>query len=276
MRSTESETVCFDGGACKSLDAKGKVGGYLVLFGSPQATDASKFRDYFTKDTDFGLDLSTRSRVLYHHGLNKEVGAKALGTGGGGSLKADEVGIWMEAQLDLRDKYEAAIDGMVKAGRLGLSSGTASHLIRREKQADGSNKVLSWPLGLDASLTPAPAEPRTSAVAIKSLGDGSLKGEYLGEMSEPAAAMAAVRSLQELLCCSLWRTLGDEELAPADRMARIGGAFDEFRDTCLKMIAPLLMGDEDAGARKGAADLEDLRLYDQYLATCARLHGAPT
>ncbi len=42
------ETLVYQGGAAKALDDKGKVGGYLVLFGGPDQTDASQLRDYFT------------------------------------------------------------------------------------------------------------------------------------------------------------------------------------------------------------------------------------
>jgi hypothetical protein len=269
------EQLIYYGGAAKALDDKGKVGGYLVLYGSPDATDASPLRDYFTPETDFDLDaVGGKSRLLYHHGLDRKIGNRKIGLGNA-NLKADDVGIWLESQLNLRDAYEAKMFQMVQDKKLGLSSGTVNHLIRREKQSNGSNKILAWPLGLDASLTPAPAEPRTQAVALKSLLLDAAKGDFLGELSEPAAAMAAVRSLGEMLCCSLWKSLGDEAIAPADRMLRIGGAFDEFKSTCLKMIMPLLIdaAAEDAGAAKAHA-LEDLRLLDQLAELDARLIGA--
>ena len=275
----EPETLIYFGGSAKALDDKGKVGGYLVMFGSPDVTDASELRDFFTPDTDFDLkSVGNKSRMLYHHGLDRKIGNRKIGVDVA-SLKTDDVGVWAEGQLDLRDKYEAKIFQMVKAGKMGWSSGTVSHLIRREKQPNGSNKILAWPLGLDASITPAPAEPRTHAVALKSLVADAAKGEFLGEMSEPAAAMAAVRSLTELLCCSLWRSLGDEAIDPIDRVARIEGAFDEFKATSLMMIRPLLVSDdgagEDAGDAKSASlATEDRLLFDQLAELDARLVGA--
>jgi phage head maturation protease len=273
----DDRTMVYFGGQCKALDDKGKVGGYLVLFGTADATDASEQRDFFTPETDFGLDLSTTSRMLYHHGLDGTIGAKSLGTGGAG-LKADATGVWMEGQLDLRDEYERKIHAMVKAGKMGLSSGTASHLIRREKQANGSNKVLSWPLGLDASLTPTPAEPRTQAVALKSLLPPEVKGIHLGEKAEPAAVMAAHSSLADRLASKVWEHVGDEKADPAGRLARISDAHDEFKSLCMKMAKSLLMGGdekaEDAGATKSAPAAEDLRLFDEYQRILARLNGA--
>ena len=160
-----ADTIVFQGAAVKAL-GNGKVGGYLVMFGSSTLTDASPYKDYFTKDTDFGLDVTNKTQVLYHHGLDETLGNRKLGVG---TVKVDDVGVWVEAQLELRDEYERKIYGMAEAKKLGWSSGTAEHLLRREKQFNGSNKITVWPLGLDASLTPTPAEPRTLAVPLKSL-----------------------------------------------------------------------------------------------------------
>jgi hypothetical protein len=74
----------------------------------------------------------------------------------------------------LRDEYEKAVYKMAEDGKLGWSSGTASHLVTRKaiKTDSGTvHEVLTWPLGIDASLTPTPAEPRAAAYTIKSLRD---------------------------------------------------------------------------------------------------------
>src|SRR3972149_10048085 len=53
-------------------------------------------------------------------------------------------------------------------GVIGLSSGTASHLARRN-----GGKILRWPV-VEYSLTPTPAEPRTIGVTqLKSLFDAA-------------------------------------------------------------------------------------------------------
>ena len=129
----------------------GKLGGWMVLFGDPDNTDLSRYRDYFAPDTDYGLDEdgSGKSFVLYNHGLDPVLGTRRLGTA---SLKKLDLGIWGETQL---------------AGKLGWSTGTASHLVKREKQTNGSHKITQWWLGLDTSFTPRPAEPRTRVLPIK-------------------------------------------------------------------------------------------------------------
>jgi phage head maturation protease len=162
-------TLIHDGSSVKALDEPGRVGGYLVLWGSPEATDS--VRDYFEPDTDFGRAIKAGADVLFHHALPR-VGTQPNPLTdrilGDAELKADDTGLWMESVLKLRDDYERKVYEMVKAGKLGLSSGTASHLMRRVKQSNGSKKVTRWPI-VEASLTPTPAEPRTSVYALKSL-----------------------------------------------------------------------------------------------------------
>jgi len=98
---------------------------------------------------------------------NTKLGVKDGKTVSKASVKKDKVGVWIEHQLDMRDKYQAAIYEMVEAGALGWSSGVPAHLTRRS--AKGTNQhVDAWPIS-EASLTVQPAEPRTLAVALKSL-----------------------------------------------------------------------------------------------------------
>lgn len=156
------KTLVTVGNELKAL-GDGKVGGYLVRFGTPDMPDLTG--DYFTADTEFDLDDGAgKSTVLYHHGMDAKIGRRKIGRA---VLQADDVGVWMEAQLKLRDEYEQAIYGMVEAGKMGLSSGTAPHLVERERTGNIA-KITRWPLGLDASITPIPAEPRTSVTTLKS------------------------------------------------------------------------------------------------------------
>jgi len=152
------KTLVIHGGAVKAL-GDGKVGGYLVRYGSPTMTDLTG--DYFDAQTDFGTITTTP--VLYHHGYDDRIKLRIIGSG---TLRADDVGVWVEAQLAMRDEYERAIYQMAEDGKLGWSSGTASHLVETERIGN-AYRVKRWPLGLDASLTPSPAEPRNNAVTLK-------------------------------------------------------------------------------------------------------------
>lgn len=157
------EQIVTISGELKAL-GDGRVGGYLVRFGTPDQPDLTG--DFFTAETDYDLDGGVgKSTVLYHHGQDATLKRRKLGRA---DLRIDDAGIWMEAQLKLRDEYDRAIYGMVEAGKMGLSSGTAPHLVEREYQPNGTAKITYWPLGLDASITPIPAEPRTTVMPLKS------------------------------------------------------------------------------------------------------------
>lgn len=209
------------GEAVKALP-NGKVGGYLVRFSSAADPDISAARDFFTKSTDFDLARNDKVTVYYDHGLDSTLKKRKLGTG---EMKMDEVGVWVEAQLNLRDEYEQQIFQMAQNGKLGWSSGTAMHLVTR-KAVDGANEILTWPLGLDASLTPTPAEPRNNAVGIKKI-------MKLGEYAQKNNARKALfeENLSEAigvwdLASALMRSL--EDIAEAsDASADLSQTFDK-------------------------------------------------
>jgi hypothetical protein len=140
----------------KALEgASGRVGGYLVVWGSPTARDLQD--EYFTPATDLGLDWFERRPVLYHHGLDGAVKTAVIGAID--TLTPDAIGVWAEAQLDLRQKYARAVHRLVERGALSWSSGSLPHLVAVEP--DG--RIARWPV-VEGSLTPSPAEPRRTDV----------------------------------------------------------------------------------------------------------------
>lgn len=147
--------------AVKALDeGSGRVGGYLIAWGGPQARDLHG--EYFTHETALALDWFERRPALYHHGLDGTIKAALVGVID--TLRCDDLGLWAEAQLDLRERYVQAVYTLVQAGKLAWSSGSLPHLV--EVAADG--RILRWPL-VEGSLTPSPAEPRrTSVQTLKS------------------------------------------------------------------------------------------------------------
>jgi HK97 family phage major capsid protein/HK97 family phage prohead protease len=126
------------------------VAGYGVVFGGVDLTGET-----FTGETDFRLDLVPRKLVLYDHGLDEplrdEIGTVL-------DVRQDERGLWVEAQLDRRAAYVDQVLDLVQQGALGYSSGSVAHLVRREGPV-----IKSWPI-VEFSLTPTPAEPRTSVM----------------------------------------------------------------------------------------------------------------
>ena len=161
------DTVINYGGEIKAL-GDGRVGGYLVRFSGPDDPDISAARDYFTPETDYMIEFPGKSIGWFNHALD----AKKQRLINPVDVKDDEFGIWAETILDQRDRYEKFLYDLAQKGKLGWSSGTASHLVCREAVGQ-AHKVTRWPLGMDASLTHQPAEPRNEVIPLKSLGDNN-------------------------------------------------------------------------------------------------------
>lgn len=143
-----------------------EISGHLVLWGSPQEADG--VGDYFTPETYFGVGVGGAMvkaiDLFYQHGIDVKLQKDPISTA---QIGFDEVGIWMRAQLDLRNKYNKAIAKLVEKGALGLSSGALSHLVKRTK-VEGKNRIDQWILG-EGSLTPTPADWRNVVMSAKSL-----------------------------------------------------------------------------------------------------------
>jgi HK97 family phage major capsid protein len=167
----------------KTIDAEGgRVGGYLVVWGGPEQRDLQG--EYFTPETELGLDWYDQRPALYHHGLDGSVKAAVIGVID--TLRVDSTGVWAEAQLDTRQRYVRTIQKLVDKGALGWSSGSLPHLV----QVADDGRIVRWPI-VEGSLTPTPAEPRRTDVrTIKSayealgidtrkLGVGTSEGETL-------------------------------------------------------------------------------------------------
>lgn len=153
--------------AVKTIDAPaGRIGGYLLIWG--QAGQRDLQGEYFTPQTDVGLDWYDQRPVLYHHGLDGALKAAVIGVMD--TLRPDETGLWAEAQLDLRERYVRAVHRLIDQGILSWSSGSLPHLV----EVSAGGQITRWPI-VEGSLTPAPAEPRHTDVqtlkrAYKSLG----------------------------------------------------------------------------------------------------------
>ena len=160
------ETLIANGGSIKAT-SDGKIGGYLVRFTDQDTPDLAG--EFFTAETDFDLKDGERTTIYYHHGQDPTLGKSAIGEG---ALKIDDVGVWLDGQLDLRDRYITALaqrleqDAGASKAHFGLSSGTAPHLVEREPR-EKAVWLKRWPLRLDASITPTPAEPTTRVITLK-------------------------------------------------------------------------------------------------------------
>ena len=130
------------------------VGGYGVVFDGQDLEGET-----FTKDTDFMFDLVPLKLMLYDHGQNRKVSRK-IGVIPNENIKADDVGLWIQGELDKNAEYIDGVLKLIDEGVLGWSSGSVGHLTRREKSV-----IKTWPI-VEFSLTPTPAEPRTLGVEL--------------------------------------------------------------------------------------------------------------
>jgi len=174
-----TETLVTFGGEVKSL-GDGRVGGVLVRFSTDEDPDLEG--DFFDTETDYMFELPGISKGWFNHAQDKQ--KKQLSNDVNLTLR--EFDIWAETILDERDRYEKYLLGLAEKGKLGWSSGTASHLVDREPVGK-ANHVTCWPLGLDASLTHIPAEPRNTVVPLKSLSDKFLSIPEDDPIDEPEA-----------------------------------------------------------------------------------------
>ncbi|MEB4855723.1 hypothetical protein RXP85_28985, partial [Pseudomonas aeruginosa] len=133
------------------------------------------------------------------------------------TLTADDVGIFAEVVIEARNEYEKTIAELGMAGKLAWSSGTASHLVDRKAIKSGVAEITRWPLGLDASLTPTPAEFRQSnqVMPIKSIMENKKMNEEIDVKSVVDSAIAAALAQRDA-----------ETKAEADKQAAIKAAED--------------------------------------------------
>ncbi len=186
------ETKIYFGDALKILDDNGKIGGYIIRFGSTEHKDLDG--EYFTDKTYLGARDGNGVDVMFHHGQPLPV-KSTLATP---KIKAaldklrdyvlpaitttrDELGVFGETVLDMANDYQKLLFDFVKSGVLGWSTGAVNHLVRIKSNGE----ILRWPIG-EVSLTPQPAEPQNHVVTLKSLSNGGpeVKGMLADEMAQ--------------------------------------------------------------------------------------------
>lgn len=261
--SPDTGTLVCAGGEVKTLDDAGRLGGRLVEFGDPNTADRTRWRDYFTPSTDFGIDdFPCKSRVLWYHGIDREVGAARLGTA---TLGRDDQGITIEAQLNMDLPFvKSVVWPRAKQGGLGWSSGSVLRLIQRQP-VGYAHEVKSWPI-VEASLTPTPANPRLVAHEIKSLVDyvaEEAKGED-GYDPVMYARMGAFARLADALCMRVASLAaegdgGEGSSSSSARSAAIASAFDDTRDVALRIMEALSAS--DSASAKSLFDIAAAGFY---------------
>jgi len=228
----EDELIAY-GAEVKAL-GNGKIGGYLVRFTDNTTPDLAG--DYF--DAKTAITIPGDLPLLYHHGLDSTIKRRVIGKV---TTRIDEVGVWADAQMDLRDEYEKAIYAMAEAGKLGYSSGALSHLVDREPVGK-SYHIKTWFIG-EASLTPAPAEFRNTVQTIKSLITSDTALSDKDDQTKQSENQTEITTMNEEIKSAVAEALAqrDAEIkAEADRQAAIKAA-------------------EEAGYKKAVEELKTIK-----------------
>jgi hypothetical protein len=176
-KNMDNDAMIYFGGEVKALNDSGLVGGYLVRFQPVGSKQKDLSGEFFTAKTYLGPKDGDGAESLFDHGYpipipdgvdvttKNTLLALADHTFAPLKTKRDAVGIWAEVVLNLADDYEKHVYGMVQKKKLGWSSGSAGHRVR--KNANG--EITAWPIA-EGSLTPCPCEPMNRAISMKSLG----------------------------------------------------------------------------------------------------------
>lgn len=148
----------------KKADDEFVFGAYGILYGDAKTPDLTG--DFFTKNTDLMLEEWDKRPVLYHHAMDSVTKASPV-VGTVTSVTRDPVGVWVEAQLNMRHQYAEGVKQLIEAGALSYSSDSTAHLVSRKSHPNGATELTRW-AAIAWSLTPTPAEFRLMPVeAVK-------------------------------------------------------------------------------------------------------------
>ena len=157
--------------------AAGRVSGYLVRFGGPDVDG-----DWFIKSADFGLKDGATVPLLFHHGLDRDMGATPIGSG---TVRRDAAGLWLEGWLSKRAKYIQLILKMAADGLLGFSSGADPDSVLRVPIVGKAHQfaIKRWHVR-EASLTPLPAAGPAATLAFVKSSLSVRQRRMLAELAE--------------------------------------------------------------------------------------------
>lgn len=198
------------------------VAGYGVLFGG---TDLDG--DTFTKSTAFALERMKRVPVFYDHAMDDDLDDTPLGYVK--EMHQDDTGLWIEAQLNRNQRYTQAVMRLIESRAVGWSSGSVSHLVRREGGA-----IRSWPI-VEFSLTPTPAESRLSGAVSAKNADPALPvdidnpDQFQVEDYMSAESIAGLQEQITALTAAITNMKTPADQQAEDQPAKANPAIDELK-----------------------------------------------
>lgn len=161
------------GGDFKSITDQGILEGDGIVFGSETEHDLSSFKDFFTSDTFVHPDTEFTTALYMEHGFNyrNPIGRAKM-------FKSD-TGWKVSAELNLNDPEVKSKFDDIKKGGWGFSTGAVSHVVERDRKANGTHFIRQWSVG-ELSITKTPAEPKALVHSVK-----SMDAYYNGELGSP-------------------------------------------------------------------------------------------
>jgi hypothetical protein len=156
----------------------GLLEGYLIPF--TDETEKDLHGEYFTAESDLGLSepgwAIEGKPVLWHHGNDPLLETTGLGVFV--KSRKDELGIWVQAQIDMANEYARGVYQLIKAGLLKVGWSSGAH--RKSLKVDKSTGFIQRWRVVEGSITPTPAKPfSTGIIASKSLDDAGVSLERL-------------------------------------------------------------------------------------------------
>lgn len=143
--------LIINGGSIKATQDEGVVEGLGIEFTGPDKPDRSKFKDYFTPDSE--IHYKTVTSFTLPLGFEHD---KKFGWVGEAILTKNEDGWNAVSKLDMENETVKANWEDIKAGKFGYSTGALAHFVDRIPQENGTNFLKRWPTG-EISLTKTPA-----------------------------------------------------------------------------------------------------------------------
>ena len=141
--------------------SESRVGGYAVLWGSPEKRDlAGEWFSPETEELTTIFDTLKCLPFLFHHGLDESLKTSVIGIVD--ELHPDEYGLWYSVQLKKSEEYTKYIKKLISSGALKTSTQTFPIARRVDKD---SGKITRWPL-VEITATPTPAEYRMNPIAF--------------------------------------------------------------------------------------------------------------
>jgi hypothetical protein len=126
--------------------------------------------EFFSPRTDIRPKWFNERPVLFNHGQDEVIKEDDIGVLDDLELDPD-VGWWANVWLDRSHRFHAAIDKLLRAGKMYGSSGSIGHLVR----VASNGEILLWPL-VEETLTPIPANRLSRVEPAKALADFTTAG----------------------------------------------------------------------------------------------------